>query len=611
MSQPISTNKPTMISKTTTLVLGIALSSSALCHAAEPPGGPHLQPKQPPAVAPGAKGDLSGSASGLPEDAKLTIPVLKAVVILGNQSQLQPQGVKGAQGVVVQGVDFLKGKDFESVIAPHLGKPAKLSDLRQIQKDIIRYCQQSRDHLLVDVWFPEQTIEDGVVQMIVVEGKVNKVTVANEGAKYFSDEQVRGDFRLQPGKTPSLAQLNQDLTWANRNPFFCQVDASFNAAPDGAENPDLVLRVKDRFPVRVFAGYEDSGNKLIGTDRVLGGFNYGNVFGLGHQLNYQFMADTSFDRLRAHSASYVLPLPWRHTLTAFGTYADTKADLSLIGAAPMELKGTYEEAGLQYQFGLPSWGKLDQHFGLGFDYKRTDNSLLFGGVPVFKQPVEVAQFVAEYGLTLPDPLGVNSATLSGYFSPGDITGDNNDARFNANRFGADSTYMYGRLRLTRQTPLFAGFSWVVRFTGQISDSRLVPTEQLGLGGYDTVRGYDERVANGDQGLIVNNEIYTPPISLGLAKVFGYNPSASNWPQPARFDTLQFLGFYDYGLVRSKDFQSSYDPANATLSSIGGGVRFNLHNNLSVRCDYGYQLPDRRWGYETHRSRVHVGVTASF
>ena len=51
---------------------------------------------------------------------------------------------------------------------------------------------------------------------------------------------------------------------------------------------DLMLRTQDRFPLRVYAGYEDSGNQFTGDDRIITGFNYGDLFHLGQQLSYQF-----------------------------------------------------------------------------------------------------------------------------------------------------------------------------------------------------------------------------------------------------------------------------------------------------------------------------------
>ena len=45
-----------------------------------------------------------------------------------------------------------------------------------------------------------------------------------------------------------------------------------------------------------------------------------------------------------------------------------------------------------------------------------------------------------------------------------------------------------------------GFSLRLKGAVQGSDSNLLASEQMGAGGYDSIRGYDQRVARGDQGL---------------------------------------------------------------------------------------------------------------
>ena len=50
--------------------------------------------------------------------------------------------------------------------------------------------------------------------------------------------------------------------------------------------------------------------------------------------------------------------------------------------------------------------------------------------------------------------------------------------------------------------------------GQYSPSKLVATELFTIGGYNTVRGYDENIVSGDQGWLVVNELRTPINPLG-------------------------------------------------------------------------------------------------
>ncbi len=77
---------------------------------------------------------------------------------------------------------------------------------------------------------------------------------------------------------------------------------------------------------------------------------------------------------------------------------------------------------------------------------------------------------------------------------------------------------------------------VAQRESQLSDGNLQSTEQFLLGGQVTVRGYDELVASGDQGVLMRNEIYAPSFSAG--RLVGCKKAQ---------DQFQFLAFRDIGL----------------------------------------------------------------
>ena len=107
---------------------------------------------------------------------------------------------------------------------------------------------------------------------------------------------------------------------------------------------------------------------------------------------------------------------------------------------------------------------------------------------------------------------------------------------------------------------------------QIGSGNLVPSEQLGVGGYSTVRGYDEREANGDRGFVVNTELRTPAMAL-----------LGRFPKWKVDDQLQFLAFMDYG-VTSENIDPAPNSGSETTShlhSVGGGFRYTISRYLSV------------------------------
>jgi hemolysin activation/secretion protein len=204
-----------------------------------------------------------------------------------------------------------------------------------------------------------------------------------------------------------------------------------------------------------------------------------------------------------------------------------------------------------------------------------------------------------YNASLKDSFGGTTLRATVFYSPGGITPQDTDSAYSLSRSGAAANYTYGKLELSRTTGMPFDFSLVNLFTGQISDANLLGSEQLGFGGYDTIRGYDTRVVNADQGLIFSNELHTPPTSLLSQLGWKKHPT----------DNLQFIGFVDYGLAADKHRLPQED-RTTTLLGAGPGVRYSLASCLTVRADYGWRLrnvPTDR----INSMRWHVGMVLSY
>lgn len=425
-------------------------------------------------------------------------------------------------------------------------------------------------------------------------------------------------MRLRPGDPIDSQKLLDDLNRVNHNPFR-QVDAQFKQGAQIGQS-DIILQSQEAFPLRLYTGYENSGTKLTGEDRLLAGFNWGNALGLDHQLNYQYMTDPDFEFVKAHSASYLIPLPWHHDLIFFGSYVDARSDLGAVSTNFNQFSqhGTSYQISMRYDVPLPGPNQYVHHdFALGFDFKVSDNNLLFGGDTVTKSSPDVAQVVATYNALRRDPYGQTSLDVEGYFSPGNIDRDNTEQMLERLRPGVSADYFYLRGSVERVARLPHDFSWDIKLAGQVATDRLPPSEMLGVGGYDTVRGYEERTANGDQGWIFSNELRTPPTSLlrflplhlavpRATTAPGEKPLASQYP-----DQLQFLCFWDYGTAHLL-YHLPGEDANVELSSVGIGFRYVINPWLTVRFDYGWQLnPDPVSATSSESSRADMAVLLSY
>jgi len=553
-----------------------------------PVAAPAAVPTPAPVAAPAA------AKAVVPADAsKVIVSKLNGIVLLGEPKAVDKDGAFGVTGVQVRGIPLLEQSDIKAKLGGFIGQPLTQAVRTQIVDEIVGYYR-GQGHAVVDVSTPPQDITAGVLQILVVEGSVGAVRV--EGARWFDSKRLAEQVRLKPGDALKSDGLLADLDWINRNPFR-QVDLVYAKGSELGKT-DVVLRTTEHFPLRVYGGYEDSGTPLTGMDRMLYGVNWGNVFGRDGMVNYQYMSSLNSKWTRAHSGSYTQPLPWRHTLTLFGSYADTQADMPV----PFTMKGYSWQTSLRYEAPLPNLGSYRHAAVVGLDFKRYNNTLAFGEFPVSGgSPVDTMQWHAGYNASMRDPWGESTARASMFYSPGGMTSNDRRADYVGSRTGTTPDYLYGKLELNRTTGLPFNFMLVNLLTFQIADARLLAGEQLGFGGYDTIRGYDTRVANGDDGYIISTELRTPP--MGLLK-FSHINKVKDVP-----DRLQFLYFLDYGRAINRDPQQG-ELRSTQLLGTGAGLRYSIASYLTVRSDYGWQLLDA----ETSRrvaSRWQLGAVLSY
>lgn len=518
---------------------------------------------------------------------------LKGLVFVDSQDKVAKDALDKT-GIHIPGIALEKTGPLVEKLRTYLGKPVSFNLLYDIANEVVLFYREN-DRPVVDVVVPEQDVTLGVVQFVVVEGRMGAVSA--RGNEWFDSEVLTEQVRTRRGGKIKAKEILNDLEWLNSNPFR-DVDVAFTPGKDLGET-DVILDVRDRFPVRFFAGYEDTGNDTTGDERWIAGMNWGDAFFVDHQLSYQYTTSSDFDSLQAHSGVYLIPLPWRHKLNVFGSRTESSGE----AAGVFNIKGKSWQVGTRYIIPLPEFELADGFFWdheleFGFDFKQTNNNLDFGGVNVFTSTVDINQWVAAYNASLSDNWGATSLRTSLFYSPGGWSDNNKDSKFAVASAFADADYFYAKINLERVTRLPWDFTLSNRFTFQESTDCLLGSEQLGFGGYDSIRGYDERERNGDSGFISNLEFRTPSVSI--AELFGAEKDVH--------DQLQFLFFWDYGQARLEQVAAGVDD-NLELSSVGPGLRYEINPYFSIRLDYGFQLIDQ--GNTRRASRFHMGVLLSY
>jgi hemolysin activation/secretion protein len=514
------------------------------------------------------------SAEADEQSARIAVPKLEGLIFEpagkgASQSNNAPTSRISAEQLPVLDADFLHTFDAD------LDQPLSFGRLAAIRRAVVeRYRAAGKP--LVDVYVPEQDVSTGVVHIDVAEFRLGQVRA--RGNRYFSDRLLEREMPLESGGAILQSSVSSGLAVLNANPYR-RVDAVF--APGDAENTtDVILQTEDRLPLRVNAGYDNDGVPSLGRDRFFAGIGYGNLFGLDQQIAYQFTASNDFfsgnpdiqgrpDRARftAHALNYVAPLPWGDSVELFGVYAQSTPRLP----DSYGQTGISAQMSVRYDWRLPSITDTAQQIQFGFDFKRSNNDLEFGGFQVFNSNTHVHQFLLSYQIDKPTETGTAHASATLVASPGNVDGTNNDAAFNAARQGATARYMYLQLAGQRAFSLGAGFTLSTRGEFQWTPDTLLPSEEIGLGGESSVRGYSPYVVQGDRGWNLQTEVRTPGMPFGTSTALG-----------------QLFVFVDAGHVWNRIDQPA-EISNGSLVSVGAGVRFQWSRFVDFRCTYGVPL----------------------
>lgn len=515
----------------------------------------------------------------------------KGIVLMGSNRSVGNVHVENISGVKFVDLKIPTGENvLERYLQDYLGRPVTVSRIQDIKRTIIDFYRKA-NRPIVYVEVPSQAISSGILELVVYEGKLGDVHCS--GNKHFKNERLIGYVKNKQGESVDMDQLLKDLEWMNRNPFR-QTNSIFSPAEQTGVT-DIELVTDDRFPWRFFAGVDNTGIRQAGRTRYFAGFNWGNVFNLDHVLSFQFTTGSDIDKYWSTSLHYLAPLPWRHTLVAYGGYSHIKADLETPG---MRTKGYSAQASIRYEMPIRPLINFLEDFLVGADYKRTNTSLTQDGTLFFDQSVNIFQLMAGYNGGYEGEWYKVSGTIEVYGSPGHWLPDQSRKRYEELRPGANNSYVYTRLAVAPIFSLKYDFQIQTKLRGQVASTNLLTSEQFGLGGWDTVRGYQVREVNADNVFIFNIELRSPAIMVA-----GHHKKIVK-------DELRFLVFMDYGYGSNhKVFPGEVNHNN--LMGVGPGVRYNLPPYLTFRGDLGYKVWQPLQSDNHTRWRFEFGLVASY
>lgn len=492
------------------------------------------------------------------------IPDLKGIVLYGNAADVNSVDVSTVQGLVVKGLDVPGGVDgLKKVLDPiFLHKPLTQKLLQDIKQAIVQYYIDNRQPLMV-VNVPEQNVSKGVLQLVVHRSKLGEIRA--KGHKYFTSEQLIRYIDLQKGDAIDYDVLLSGVDWMNRSPFRRTELYLTPGIFPGTTNVELLTT--DRRPVDVYVGADNTGIKQTGYNRVYGGINATNLFGLDHILNYQYTMSPRWPRYQANVLNYTIPLPWKHIFIFTFGYEKTFPAIRQFNALTRSI-----ESNLRYIMPInPTYKKFMQEVVVGADFQDNNYKLKFKPADfVIKNRAVMTQVMGGYNFSyqFPSDKMVFSAEL--FYSPGSWLPDQSNATYRRSRPFSNHTYAYGKIYLENTHRFKNNFRIMGRIKGQLTYVNLL-FHQYTLGDYYSVRGYKNQFGV-DNAFVLNTEVQTPEIKFRKDERGQYF----------------FLFFFDYA-IGGDHRPIPTEPRTVYLMSMGPGFRFQIDPHVWARLDLGFPL----------------------
>jgi hemolysin activation/secretion protein len=430
----------------------------------------------------------------------------------------------------------------------------------------------------------------------VIESKLGEIRI--KGNRYFSNRDILA--RLPSLKEDLLIYepvFLKELNEANTNP-----DLEINPVLALGQKPgkvDLELSIKDRLPLHASLEWNNQGTPDMPRQRLNGTIQYTNLFNRDQLLTFQTtQTPEDWGQVQVYGLSYVVPLKQSgRTAVFYGALSQSNSQLSAgtvsTSSGNINIPGNADIGGARYVLPLDTGTKLSEQIVLGLDYKHLDKSTASfpdgvggGGTAVVSDRVNYAPLSINDTLVYPDDVGTMkiSLTAKGYVAgmvPGggkeEFGGDPSDPiNHPGNRQGSTGTFLILQGALERLQDLPKGSALSLKADGQWANEPLIPAEEYFAGGVDSVRGYLESEALGDDAFHWTAEFFSPTFPM-------------SHPNPFK-ESVQFSVFYDAAYLRTLQAPPG-QLDRQQLSGAGLGVRLKVTEYFQGRVDIARALKD--------------------
>jgi len=482
--------------------------------------------------------------------------------------------------IVIEGATVYSEKELLSDSQNRVGKEVSLAYIYQIASALTaRY--RNDGYILSRVVVPAQAIEDGQVNLKVIEGYIAGITIEgiDEDYKFVQDyaEKIRNCRPLKNEILERYLLLMNDLPGA-----FAQAVIKPSRKEPGAS--DMTVKFTQN-KLQGGLSVDNRGGESLGPMRISADIGLNSVLGLQESTTARFVTSGN-EKLKFLCISHEERIGEEGGKLNL-SHSTVEAKPKEMYFIPLNLETSSETTTLMYSY--PLIRSRSENLLLRGSFTAHDGETQIFGVEDTRDRIRAFRLGATFDLA--DAWGVNLLDIEvsrGIDGLGSSQNDDPMLSRPAGRVDFTKSYLYA----ARLQYLVQRWSFLTAVSAQYAWTDLLSSELYSFGGEQIGRGYDPSELVGDHGVGIKLELrYTDTIPGHL--MFSYTGYA----------------FYDAGKVYQRSPGGL--PSSESASSAGLGLRMNLGRHISCYAELAKPLTRDVSAEEDRNARGYAGLFFRF
>ncbi len=467
----------------------------------------------------------------------------------------------------IQGVTAFTPEQLQLLYQANINTEISLAELYIIADQLNNLYRQG-GYILTRVLVPEQTIQQGVARIEVVEGFVEAVKFV--GTTPAQENRLRGFGEwIQRSRPLKSSALERNLLLMNDLAGY-EVRARLDP---GQEVGGSVLTLELIYdPFDPFFEVNNWAPDSVGPVRLQGGVFLNSLGNQGERFSLS-AATTPFDFEELASGRFDFQIPIGFdgvTLATSASYTGTQPGAEV---APFLVTGESFNFNLGLSYPLIRSRQLNLSLNGLFDLTNSTVATRFLGFPIVLSQDRIRSLRVGATVDNINAVGFTSASIllsQGLSGLGARLEGSEGAPLS--RANGQATGFKVNLNFAQLFTLPQQFNLLLTGAGQVASTSLLVSEQFGLGGPSFGSAYNPSQLLGDDGYGLRLELQRP-----------VNYRAGTTPMVS-----QPYAFVDYGQVFLKQ-PTAAEPGNRELASAGLGLRQFISNYLQMRLELAFPL----------------------